>query len=91
MKIKIKIKNLRVIVMNRYIIFEFNVKCCIVFMRKIKKNLKHKKSKNEQRKQKHVMKNLSKISRKLREKFVIYKFSHIFRINEKKYMLKNCV
>ena len=78
-------------VMNRHIIFEFNVKCWIGFMRKIKKDLKHKKSKNEQRKQKHVMKNLSKISRKFREKLVIYKFSHIFRINEKKYMLKNCV
>ena len=60
-------------------------------MRKIKKSLKHKKSKNERRKQKHVIKNLSKISRKLREKFAIYKFSHIFRINERKHMLKNCV
>ena len=47
-------------------------------MRKIKKNLKHKKSKNERRKQKHVIKNLSKISRKLCEKSAIYKFSHIF-------------
>ena len=60
-------------------------------MRKIKKNLKHKKSKNKRRKQKHVIKNLLKISRKFRKKFVIYKFSYIFRINEKKYMLKNCV
>ena len=60
-------------------------------MRKIKKDLKHEKSKNEQRKQKHVMKNLSKISRKLREKLAIYKLSHIFRINEKRHMLKNCV
>ena len=60
-------------------------------MRKIKKNLKHEKSKNERRKQKHVIKDLSKISRKLREKFVIHKFSHIFRINKKKHMLKNCV
>ena len=53
-------------------------------MRKIKKNLKHKKSKNERRKQKHVIKNLLKISRKLCEKFVIHKFSHIFRVSEKK-------
>ena len=60
-------------------------------MRKIKKSLKHKKSKSERRKQKHVMKNLSKISRKLREKFAIYKFSYIFRVNERKHMLKNCV
>ena len=60
-------------------------------MRKVKKNLKHEKSKNERRKQKHVMKNLSRISRKLCEKLVIHKFSHIFRINEKEHMLKNCV
>ena len=60
-------------------------------MRKIKKNLKHEKSKNKRRKQKHIMKNLLKISRKLRKKFVIHKFSHIFRINKKKHMLKNCV
>ena len=60
-------------------------------MRKIKKNLKHEKSKNERRKQNHIMKNLSKILRKFREKFVIYKLSHVFRINEKKHMLKNCV
>ena len=53
-------------------------------MRKIKKNLKHEKSKNKRRKQKHIMKDLSRILRKLREKFAIYKFSHIFRINEKK-------
>ena len=52
-------------------------------MRKIKKSLKHKKSKNEQRKQKHVIKNLSKISRKLRKKLAIYKLSHIFRVNKK--------
>ena len=52
-------------------------------MRKVKKNLKHKKSKNKQRKQKHVIKNLLKISRKFREKFIIYKFSYIFRINKK--------
>ena len=60
-------------------------------MRKIKKNLKHKKSKNKRQKQKHVIKNLLKISRKFCEKFVIYKFLYIFRINEKKYTLKNCV
>ena len=60
-------------------------------MRKVKKDLKHKESKNEQRKQKHVMKGLSKIPRKLHEKFVIHKLSHIFRINEKKHTLKNCV
>ena len=77
--------------MNRHIIFEFNVKCRIDFMRKIKKDLKHKKSKNERRKQKHVIKSLLKISRKLREKFVIYKLSHTFRINKKKHTLKNCV
>ena len=53
-------------------------------MRKIKKKLKHEKSKNERRKQKHVIKNLSKVSRTLREKLVTHKFSHIFRINEKK-------
>ena len=60
-------------------------------MRKIKKNLKHEKSKNERRKQKHIIKSLSKILRKFREKLVIYKLSHVFRINEKKHMLKNCV
>ena len=53
-------------------------------MRKVKKNLKHEKSKNERRKQKHVIKNLSRISRKFREKLAIHKFSHIFRINKKK-------
>ena len=60
-------------------------------MRKVKKSLKHEESKNERRKQKHIMKDLSKILRKLREKLVIYKLSHIFRINERKHMLKNCV
>ena len=60
-------------------------------MRKIKKSLKHKKSKNERRKQKHVMKNLSRISRKLREKLATYKLLYIFRICEKKHTLKNCV
>ena len=60
-------------------------------MRKIKKNLKHKKSKNERRKQKHIIKNLLRILRKLCEKLVIHKFSHVFRISEKKHMLKNCV
>ena len=58
---------------------------------KLKKNLKHKKSKNKRRKQKHVIKNLLKVSRKLREKLVTHKFSYIFRINEKKHALKNCV
>ena len=60
-------------------------------MRKIKKNLKHEKSKNERRKQKHVMKNLSKTPRKLRKKLVIHKLSYIFRVYEKQHTLKNCV
>ena len=60
-------------------------------MRKIKKNLEHEKSKNEQRKQKHVMKDLSRVSRKLYEKLVTHKLSHTFRVNEKKHTLKNCV
>ena len=60
-------------------------------MRKIKKNLKHKKPKNERRKQKHVIKNLSKISRKFREKLAICKLLYTFRICEKKHTLKNCV
>ena len=62
-----------------------------ILCEKLKKNLKHKKSKNKRQKQKFVIKNLLKISRKLREKFVIYKFSYIFRINEKKHTLKNYV
>ena len=60
-------------------------------MRKIKKDLKHEKSKNKRRKQKHVIESLLKISRKFREKLVTYKLSYIFRINEKKHMLKNCI
>ena len=60
-------------------------------MRKIKKNLKHEKSKNERRKQKHVMKDLSKISRKFFTKLVTHKLLHIFRVSEKKHTLKNCV
>ena len=60
-------------------------------MRKIKKNLKHKESKDERRKQKHIIKDLSRILRKFREKFVIHRFSHVFQISEKEHMLKNCV
>ena len=37
------------------------------------------------------MKNLLKTSRKLREKFVIYKLLYIFQVCERKHMLKNCV